>query len=902
MRKERLIKAIALILVVCLSLNTNAFASTYSNDSNVENAIEDIIEQQETVDAEAQEDGMDSGDNSTAESEEESTESAESQEYISSYIEEDYIIPDLQEGYSANTSFAANYLLAIPSSYSSKDSLPEVRNQGSWGVCWSFAAIGAGEASLIAKGITDTSVDLSELQLAYFFYHSVADRLGNTVGDSNNALISNYLNLGGNNVFTTFALAGWVGATDEEKAPYASASVAGVLPDTLAYDDDYHMQNAYWINMASDTGDVKKMIMEYGAVAASYYTDQTTVTAKTACYNPETYAYYYNGVYQTNHAVVIVGWDDNYSSTNFNETKRPASDGAWLVRNSWGTAMGDDGYFWISYEDSAFNSSSSKVFVFDFEEADNYEHNYQYDGASGISSKYVSKGGSLANVFTVSGNTEGNAEIIEAVSFALYDVNVNYTIDIYTSLSDSTDPTSGELAMTQSGSTSYTGYYTIPLDEPVTVKKGKTFSVVITPSKSTGDVRFFVDVSYQNGNWIQFVNTTEAGQSFFKSHSSASWYDLNNEGETARIKAFTTNTDVEEITTGITLSQTSLTLKVGETAALSATVIPENAKDKSVTWTTSDAAVATVDENGKVTVIGAGEATITAATVDGNKATCSVTVMSNVSDVAEETISVTSIMIDTKSLTLNLGDKHTLTAKIYPENATDKSISWTSSKDSVATVDKNGAVTAYGFGTATITAKSKNGMTNSITVTVKAGKADGLAAKSQTTNQIKLSWNTKKSVTGYELYRYDTKKKKYVKIAAIKGADKNSYTDKKLSAATSYQYKIRYYFSLNSGTTYGDYSAVLTTATAPKQTTLSVQTTKKKAKLTWKKVSGASGYEIYMSANKSKGYEKIKTVSKAKTVSYTKTDLKSKKTYYFKVRSYKTVNGVKIYSSYSKVK
>ncbi|OYP49895.1 hypothetical protein CG709_02725 [Lachnotalea glycerini] len=465
---------------------------------------------------------------------------------VMGYREDDLIIPSISETYEANTSAkssqdavkAANtytYVLNnsgdLPASYSSKDSLPPVRNQGSFGICWSFAALGAAEASMISKGLADKTIDLSELQLAYFFYHSAADPLGNTTGDKTQLLQGDYLNIGGNSVFTTFTLAGWVGAAKEEKAPYETASVSNPLNDSLAFDDDYHLQNAYWINMESDTQEVKRMIMQYGAVASAFYTDQTTTDEYTEYYNKDTFSYYYNGAYQTNHAITIAGWDDDYSSENFNLKNQPLGNGAWLVRNSWGNSMGDDGYFWISYEDTAFHSSSSKAFVFDFEEASLYDNNYQYDGTSGVNGYALNSSGSIANIFTASGNPEGEEEELSAVSFALFDVNVDYSIQIYNQLTDPTNPTSATalLASPKTGSTTYVGYYTIPLEESVILKEGEKFAVVVTLSKSNNSTTyFFGDSTYQNGNWIKFTNATQEGQSFRKMSADRSWKEGKN--------------------------------------------------------------------------------------------------------------------------------------------------------------------------------------------------------------------------------------------------------------------------------------------------------------------------------------------------------------------------------------
>jgi C1A family cysteine protease/uncharacterized protein YjdB len=806
---------------------------------------------------------------------------------------DDFKIPSLYDG-----TYFPNQKGAAPSSYDSRDNgyITPVRDQGTWGTCWSFSAMGMAEANLVRKGLADNTLNLSELQLAYFFYHTVADPLGNTTGDSTNALGASYLEQGGNSVFTTFALASWTGAAIESKAPYEDATTESyALDNSLAYDDDYHMQNTYWVNM-NDVADVKNMIMNYGAVATSYYSDQIG-NFDTTYYNNTNRAYFYDGSYQSNHAIIFVGWDDSFSNTNFNAAHRPSSNGAWLVKNSWGTDFADSGYFWISYEDSALtNADNSKAFVFDFESADNYDHNYQYDGSSGFYSDMVLNGGSIANVFTVKGNFDG-AEQIEAVSFALYDVNVDYSIQIYTNLSDSQDPTSGTamIVTPKMGQTSYVGYYTVALDEPIVIDEGTTFSVVVTLSRSAGNyVNYFCDRTYANGNWISFTNSSQAGQSFTKPTAGSSWIDLNADNETARIKAFTSNTGVVQ-PSAIFLDHSAITMSTGETTTLTASITPTNANNKSVIWTSSDEGVAAVNSNGLVTAIGVGTTVITATSSNGLTATC---------QVAVEAVMIlpTSIALNRSSITMKAGETTTLTATITPNTATDKNVTWTSSNKGVATVDSNGFVATIGVGTAVITAATSNGLTAACQITGTIGKVTGLTATSNSTTAITLKWTKQNGVSGYEIYRYNKSSKKYKKIATNRNANKNTYKNKSLKAATTYKYKVRAYTTVNGKKVYGAYSSVLTTATKTAKPTLNVKALRKSVKLTWNKVNGASGYEIYMSKSKSSGYSLVKTIKKGKTVSYTKKGLTKKKTYYFKIRSYKTVAGVKIYSSYSKIK
>ena len=166
--------------------------------------------------------------------------------------------------------------------------------------------------------------------------------------------------------------------------------------------------------------------------------------------------------------------------------------------------------------------------------------------------------------------------------------------------------------------------------------------------------------------------------------------------------------------TSVSLNKTFLTLEIGESETLTATVLPNNATDKSVTWTSSAQTVVTV-EDGKVTPIESGTATITATTSNGKTASCMITVI----EPAPEVIEVTSVSLNKTSLTLEIGESEILTATVLPNNATDKSVTWTSSDQSVAIV-ANGKVTAVGSGIATITATVSNGKTAICRITVNA--------------------------------------------------------------------------------------------------------------------------------------------------------------------------------------
>lgn len=180
--------------------------------------------------------------------------------------------------------------------------------------------------------------------------------------------------------------------------------------------------------------------------------------------------------------------------------------------------------------------------------------------------------------------------------------------------------------------------------------------------------------------------------------------------------------------TEVKLDKTSLTLDVGESDTLTATITPSNATDQNVTWSSDNESVATVDQNGRVTAVAPGTATITVTTEDGNKtATCAVTVTA-------ATVPVTGVTLNKTSTSLYVGDTETLTPTITPDNATNKNVTWSSDDTSVATVDASGLVTAVARGTAVITATAADGSgaNASCTVTVSRYSSGGGSSSSST--------------------------------------------------------------------------------------------------------------------------------------------------------------------------
>lgn len=260
--------------------------------------------------------------------------------------------------------------------------------------------------------------------------------------------------------------------------------------------------------------------------------------------------------------------------------------------------------------------------------------------------------------------------------------------------------------------------------------------------------------------------------------------------------------------TGIKVSPDTLTLtKKDETAQLTAEVTPSYADNKRVTWQSSDEKVATVDENGKVTAVENGTATITATSVSGSyTATVSVTV--------KIPVEIQKLTIEAEKETLTkIGESTELKVKIEPENADLQKLIWKSDNEKVATTDENGKVTAVGNGTAEITVTTEDGkITASIMITVKVpdeptiNKTTGfrrLRARSvkQTKTSVTLQWNIIKDADGYFIYgnrcNTGTKSYKYRKLATITGGDISTWTQKDLKKGTYYKYVVKAYRLVN---------------------------------------------------------------------------------------------------------
>ena len=427
-----------------------------------------------------------------------------------------------------------------------KDYMPDLRNQGNYGSCWAVAATSLAEINLMRQGKMNNP-DLSEVQLAYFYYHWQTDPLGGTEGDANllGDTADNYLNTGGIPLYAARIMSTWTGLARDEgvlKYPPDEGPIQDPIDPRYAYEGVARLRDFYVVDLSPRDPELmqeaKRIIMETGGLEAEYF------DVGQRAYNPETNAYYHNLPLETNHAVVVVGWDDHFSKNNFSQT--PPGDGAWLIRNSYTTGSYEDhqnyeGYFWISYYT---RSIQDRAVGFVFDMPDRYDNNYQYDGCAIMQTVDIPLPACYAaNVFQAKA---ADYEDLMAASFYAGPIGADYSIQVYVSDTPmGANPESGTLKAVKNGKILHMGYSTVDLDSPVELKRGQYFSIVLTLRGRDGKA-LTIAREKANIDYTKHLRTRvgiRPGQSFF-SVDGQIWEDIYKENSTNGnmcIKAFTKN-------------------------------------------------------------------------------------------------------------------------------------------------------------------------------------------------------------------------------------------------------------------------------------------------------------------------------------------------------------------------
>ena len=704
------------------------------------------------------------------------------------------------------------------------DSYPSIRNQSPYGTCWGFAPTSLAELSVLNND--GTLLDLSELHSIYFAYHYTSADGKDGVKYLPTAGY-NYLSMGGDPSFIYHTYANWVGAADEKTAPYseAAATLESGLSNDIAMKDSAHLRNFYIVNKA-DRKYIKQLIKEYGGVGMSYYDDNQY-------YDYSTNSYYSTVSDNTNHAISVVGWDDDKVTNSSNK-------GAWLVRNSWGSdEYSHFGYFWMSYDEP---SIYDRVYALDCvsdtgsSDDDFYDHNYQYDLSAYSQYGWIGTGTSstIANIFTATGT-----QLLKAVGVETQNPNINYTVSIYTDIADSSNPESGTLVRTQTGSFTYQGFHTIKMDNPLTLTKGKTFSVVIKLESMDGKsgAYYVMESKYNLGNAASWYCGGEKGQSFYYNYG---WRDMvESMGGNVRIKAYTDDTDEVQIQkpsapSGLSVSNTiaSLTLKWNAVKDATGYEIYRAGTDGKYSKITTVTSTSYVDTNVK-------NNTQYSYKIKAYNAACA-SAFSTAASLKKTQISVSNLKADANDSKVQLSWIGGVTGAegyvIYrrTEGGSYAEIGRTAGN---AYSDTISAGIKYYYAVAVYSGSRTEDKCPEVGVMYLAAPS-GLSV-SNTIASLTLKWNAVKGATGYEIYRAGTDGK-YSKITTVTST---SYVDTSVKNNTQYSYKIKAYNAAG--------TSAFSTAASLKKTQISVSNLKadaagSKVQLSWTGVvTGAEGYVIY---------------------------------------------------------
>ena len=412
-----------------------------------------------------------------------------------------------------------------------------VENQGSTQLCWAFSATSAAELSWAREQKeaekTEAVEQLSPVHLGYFFYNMPDDPLGGTEGDSNKLVnADNWVDEGGGHVWTMQHLANQADFTADKEMPFR-LDEDGDYSGPMNYDEDLCYGHAHMIlenseihgSLPIEEGGIntlKAMITKYGAVMGNIYNKSTYMNKGVSFYNPVATS--------VNHAVTIVGWDDAYSVDNFRaqDGQLPSQPGAWLVMDSAGMELHDNGFFWISYESADLMSHS--FLGLDMDRNDAQADVFQYDGSAGDGYEEMEAGEMAANVFYV---PRGRlSEKLDRVGFTTFNEGpTDYTIKIYTGIEDPDQPDGGTLAAEQAVHTDVAGYHTFPLETPVSLEAGDCFSVCLCFDQHT-------EIGAEKSSRL-FTAALAPEQSYYFFSKTNSWVDACNEKdqECLRIKA-----------------------------------------------------------------------------------------------------------------------------------------------------------------------------------------------------------------------------------------------------------------------------------------------------------------------------------------------------------------------------
>lgn len=433
--------------------------------------------------------------------------------------------------------------LGLPAYYDTRNLniLTSVKDQGVSYLCWMYAGIGAVESLVSLK--YGTKIDLSEA------HGAVA--MSNSIGSADSGYYTKSANVGGNNgkflqyftnwntpVFSSTA-SQWKSVVEDSDYPFEKVDLenATLIDDSFTDADSFvNVTSAHYLTI-HDIYSLKRAIMDYGSIVTGLCTYSSNQLSTFGLDENGEYNYFRSsnstGLEDSpTHAIMIVGWDDNYSKENFSSDNQPTADGAWLVKNSYE----EKGYFWLSYQEGSLKHSDNSIAVITgVQKANSNEYmlSYDYFNAYADTSVYFRDDVYLCNVFDVSDYTD-EYDQINKVMIYLRTTGCTYDIKIVQLDSNGNLPTSlDNCASLATGTYSGEGYITANLESSYNFVSNNKCAVIVklSPTTSTSKVYIPYEGQYRASVTTTVVPEINNGESYYyildEDDGGISWNDAN---------------------------------------------------------------------------------------------------------------------------------------------------------------------------------------------------------------------------------------------------------------------------------------------------------------------------------------------------------------------------------------
>ncbi|MBR4444439.1 MAG: fibronectin type III domain-containing protein [Solobacterium sp.] len=435
-----------------------------------------------------------------------------------------------------------------------------VRLQNPFGTCWGFAAAAAAETSLLGSGLaqedgfTAETLNLSEKHLAYFVATALNDpdspQNGEGLNTDKEYTTTEKMNIGGLPFMATSTFSSGIGPVHESADPvfeyhgnnkwtekrmidgrYQDYSYSGdddwSIPEDKRFMQSYVLKESYilpspaqkdedgeYVYNETATKLIKEQLLNKRAVQIGFFAETfrpDQVDSKNLYLSKNWAHYTYDNKLPSNHAVTIVGWDDNYSRENFMSDHMPPKDGAWIVKNSWGSGersfpdkgdgswgmLNEDGvhtgYFMLSYYDQSLDQPEALEFDRVNTDEGYYLDELDYMPVTEVKAAETDGMTRMANVFTAEG-----CEKLEQVSCQTSFPETDVTYQVYLLTDEFQDPTDGKLVAEESAHYKLGGFHKITLREPVLIQKEQHYSIVVSQKTPSG--KYAVNIPVANGD------------------------------------------------------------------------------------------------------------------------------------------------------------------------------------------------------------------------------------------------------------------------------------------------------------------------------------------------------------------------------------------------------------------